>query len=367
MVNDKDDNIVNFPQQVRGSNDTEPQFVKADPAAWVQALVEYEAAKVQAETDEWSFALMAAEPRLLETPAPDLAALRTKLEVLWGDELWGEDDESRARQIIIGDLRRFEHFSSVGSDASRRAGKASRSRSAGGPAVEKGALAEPSHEWHVSAGRDDAFWGHLGLKFPWDDKTRWWPITARTWAELYEATDDQWIAAETLTNRLVIFRMDYVQHMWLLDDGCSPPDDWDLDGTPYQGLPKAFYKALGDWAAAELDYGDDFETTCPPPLREAVEHFLDEQGLRDDPEKIETLVGDTRITLHGGAIRSYRADLRQLFSVVEQLSNVGEAPTDDCRTVVLSQSGGVLEIIYPLIQIAMVEVPLTELDRLYDE
>ena len=54
--------------------------------------------------------LAAAEEAVLDLPAPDLSAVIQKLSLLWEFKLDGGDEESRHRQLVIGDLRRLAFF-----------------------------------------------------------------------------------------------------------------------------------------------------------------------------------------------------------------------------------------------------------------
>ena len=47
-------------------------------------------------------------PRFFRPPPPTLGAVKTKLSIWWGEELYGESNESSVNRIIIGDLARLE-------------------------------------------------------------------------------------------------------------------------------------------------------------------------------------------------------------------------------------------------------------------
>lgn len=331
----------------------EPAFVKADTATWVEALAEYDAAKAAAAAGDMSADEGAAELRLLQLPAPDLSALRQKLEVLWGQELWEDDDDGQARRVIIGDLRRLEN--EVGASPPEAQPQVDEGRGEGDRTQRP--AAQLSEDWRVPFQGDDVFWGHLGIKLPTEDNTRWWPITARM-REHLDADIDGWIAVPTLVNRLVIFHLDRVDHIWLLDDNCPAPSDWTVGTARYKGMSMSFYAALGAWAQARLGDGQDDRAALSADLEQEIAEYVHELGLVD-AEHVLAHVRETRVALLSGATRSYHVDPGYLALLVEQLEHQAASPT---QAVELPQSDGDMEIIYPLSQLALVEAPLTELD-----
>lgn len=52
-------------------------------------------------------AMVAAQDNLLDTSAPNLAAVRQKLEILWEAQLHGLDQNSHERCLILDDLSRL--------------------------------------------------------------------------------------------------------------------------------------------------------------------------------------------------------------------------------------------------------------------
>lgn len=52
-------------------------------------------------------AMVAVQDHLLKMPAPNVAAVRQKLEILWEAQLHGLDQNSRERCLILDDLSRL--------------------------------------------------------------------------------------------------------------------------------------------------------------------------------------------------------------------------------------------------------------------
>lgn len=312
-------------------------FVKADPKEWAEALTNYQAVKAAEAAGDTSVAILVweAATRLLHMPAPDVEALRIKLEMLWGSQLWDDDDDGHARRMMIGDLRRFEYFVHHGWPS-----------------------ASDQSSQTLEKEKDDRFWGHLGLKFPGDEKTRWWPITGSVRSAFYSLPNADWIAVPTLANRLLIFRVACVEHLCLLDDASSPPDDFDLQGAPYAGWPPSHYRALSNWAKSQLGH----EESCSSELEQEIEGFLESTGLRDNPEQVLALVEHTRITLNGGATRSYHAEPKHLNLLFDHFGGEFCTLVDQMSWVILGKSGGDLEIYYPTNALVMVDLPFTEIE-----
>lgn len=61
----------------------------------------------QAPTPRLEERLAALEEQLLALPAPDLAGVTTKLEMLWQGDLHGRDADSVHKLLVLDDIRRL--------------------------------------------------------------------------------------------------------------------------------------------------------------------------------------------------------------------------------------------------------------------
>ena len=92
------------------------QYVKADSAAWEQAIADLriaEAAKANlAAPDQSSYGAAAdrfdrAKDKVLEQHAPDFEAVIAKLHILFAEEIGSDESIYDAHRILIGDMRRL--------------------------------------------------------------------------------------------------------------------------------------------------------------------------------------------------------------------------------------------------------------------
>lgn len=114
-------------------------YLPTNSARWNAALANHEAAHAAAlamqelqdcrvRNEIFELAAGAAE-RLFRVPSPTIGALRVKLETLFGESIWDEDEGGNIRRTVIGDLRRLElllagaepHEASGGMDLSKLA------------------------------------------------------------------------------------------------------------------------------------------------------------------------------------------------------------------------------------------------------
>ena len=96
-------------------------FLRSDPIAWEQAVVEFESARAacneRKRTDDPAASAVifdrfqAAEEALLGQPAPDFEAVIEKLLIIWEDELAIVTPDSIPLMAVVGDLRRLAAFS----------------------------------------------------------------------------------------------------------------------------------------------------------------------------------------------------------------------------------------------------------------
>jgi transcriptional regulator with XRE-family HTH domain len=159
---------------------------------------------------------------------------------------------------------------------------------------------------HYLPSNDHAFWGHVGLQLPGEQRSRWYPIT---WVEanrimLHMANptaDTAWVTVETLNNRWLAFDLHAMKRIALLDDDASQPeDDWELGWDSYQGHPMEIYRALAEWFYLE-DPPD-----CSDAFRQRVEDIIADDNLTE--EDVVRYVLDTIVHFKDGTSRQLATD-----------------------------------------------------------
>ena len=98
-------------------------FVTADPAAWTSALANLRTLQTAdlppsrgpqaTDGPDATDLLAAAEVAVLDLHAPTISAVIDKLAMIWEFQLDGDDQESRHRQLVMGDLCRL-NFAAAG-------------------------------------------------------------------------------------------------------------------------------------------------------------------------------------------------------------------------------------------------------------
>jgi hypothetical protein len=99
-------------------------YVKADRAEWEQDMAGYQSAKAAVgelqgsdqglSVNATSERLFKSMGKLLDQPAPDIAAVIAKLFIVWADDLESDSPGCDMQRIIIGDLRRIAGGDVVG-------------------------------------------------------------------------------------------------------------------------------------------------------------------------------------------------------------------------------------------------------------
>jgi transcriptional regulator with XRE-family HTH domain len=220
-----------------------------------------------------------------------------------------------------------------------------------------------TNTYYISTDRkiEDGWWGHLGVKLPGHDQSKWFPITLgtadRVAARLrgYEE-DEKWIIVETLNNRMLVINPLATRRLWLLDDAQDEPSgDWSIPIDGYSGQPAEFYKALEKYTDVE-------KHDLPESIVKHIEGFTDVEDLGED--EINQLLFDTHIHDGSGACASYWVDAAKLVELVESIEF--EAPP---RIIDLSCDS--FDSYFPSNHIAMIDMPRTlvlkELEQLAGE
>ena len=207
----------------------------------------------------------------------------------------------------------------------------------------------------VGADHSDGFWGHLGLLYPNEMKTRWYPVTPGTanYIERCLRPDqgerDDWIGVSTLNNRLLVFAVQAMKRIWLLDDNANRPnDDWDLTWDGYQGLSPEIYRAL---EARFYSLDEQYKADYPVALRGMLDEIVKGNGF-DDKAKIAERILDTHIHFRDGTLIHYWVETRDIMSLIL------DAESDTSRVFVIS--GGEFESYYPVNAVRMIDLPLLQ-------
>lgn len=199
----------------------------------------------------------------------------------------------------------------------------------------------------------DGFWGNFGCLLPGMKHTKWFPITLgtanRVSSALSDLEDGQWLCLSTLNNRMLALNPSKARRLWLLDEACDEPDDWELDDDEYEGNPLEFYRALDAYASDS----EEFRSTHSEALLKIIEEFIGERGL--DEEKICAFLHHTRIHATDGQMTSYWVEGNRLAEAVFDL----EA---ELRPAMLNLPafGGDFDSYFPPASLALIDMPLID-------
>lgn len=194
------------------------------------------------------------------------------------------------------------------------------------------------------------YWGHLGLRFPGEKKSRWYPITASEAHRVRNNIRDideksPWLVISTLNNRMLVVNKLALKQAALLDDGEDRPEgDWELTWDGYMGLEPEVYRALGEWFEEEVDASDTF--------KKGLEDLIKEHELTE--ELVHERVLSTHIRFTDGTEQHYIIEPLHLFDAVFY----AETPTGDAVVFDLSEYGGGREVYVPGSAAALIDMPL---------
>ncbi|SCY61847.1 DNA-binding transcriptional regulator, XRE-family HTH domain [Nitrosospira sp. Nl5] len=200
------------------------------------------------------------------------------------------------------------------------------------------------------------FWGHLGLLYPNETKTRWYPITQdtanfieRCLRARQEEGGGDWTIVSTLNNRLLVFAMQAMKRVWLLDNNAEQPnDDWELTWDGYQGLSPEIYRAL-----EERFFGLDeqYQAAYPAALRNILDEIVKEDGF-DDEAKIAERILDTHIHFRDGTLIHYWIETQDIMNLV--------LDAESGASRIFRINGGEFKSYYPATSIRMIDLPLLQ-------
>lgn len=214
---------------------------------------------------------------------------------------------------------------------------------------------ESGYRESVNVDRAGAFWGHLGLLYPNETKTRWYPITQGTanFIERRLRTDqdegDGWIIVSTLNNRLLVFAVQAMKRVWLLDNNADQPhDDWDLTWDGYQGLSPEIYRALEErFFGLDEQYKADYSVA----LRNILNEIVKENGFNDEAKIAERIL-DTHIHFRDGTLIHYWIETQDIMSII--------LDADSGTSRVFRINDGEFKSYYPANAIRMIDLPLLQ-------
>jgi transcriptional regulator with XRE-family HTH domain len=200
----------------------------------------------------------------------------------------------------------------------------------------------------------DGFWGHVGLLLRSQKQTKWFPITFdtanRTSSRLGNLEqENEWLCIPTLNNRMLAVNPARVRRLWLLDDNCDAPDDWEINDDEYSGKPLEFYRGLDIYFSDDDELGSSSSET----YREIIADYVKEHAL--DEEKARRFLHATIIHMADGAQTSYWAEAEPLANIVFDIDD-----EDMSLMVRIDAFGGDFECFYPAASLAVIDMPLLD-------
>jgi transcriptional regulator with XRE-family HTH domain len=206
--------------------------------------------------------------------------------------------------------------------------------------------------------KQECFWGHLGVRFPGQVKSSWYPITlseADHLSDFFANADPSkpWVTVRSLNNRFLLLNVLAVPRLVLLDDNADQPeDDWDLSWDGYQGLPQEMYPALMKWGMDGV-LGEADEGGYSDAFRKAMEDVIEEHAL--DGDSFSNRIAATCVTRQDGAVEHMTTDGKRLWVLVNA------AECDELPAVfALEDHYGEIDIYFPAQAVCCVDMPLHE-------
>ncbi len=123
----------------------------------------------------------------------------------------------------------------------------------------------------------DGYWGNLGLKIKGQKKSRWYPVTQKTYENMYMAIQNEsnWIYAETLNNKKLLINKHNIKKISLVDDACDPvPGDWDLQWDACDGDCDVTYDCLYEYICGDTK-------DIPERLLKGIKNIIEKEKLSD--------------------------------------------------------------------------------------
>ncbi len=197
----------------------------------------------------------------------------------------------------------------------------------------------------------DGFWGNLGLKVKGQNKSRWYPITQKTYEGIFTAiqNESKWIYAETLNNKKLLINKQNIKRFSLVDDACDAvPGDWDLQWDAYFRDCDVAYGCLYDYICGDTE-------NIPEKLLKGIENVIKENNLSDyDLEKTVCRLGI--VDSNGNEeyiIPNYWSEIQELYTWYEELND------SDTNSIIVEADEG--DFFYNSNEVAIVEAPINQL------
>ena len=197
----------------------------------------------------------------------------------------------------------------------------------------------------------DGFWGNLGIKIKGQKKSRWYPITQKTYEDTYMSIQNEvkWIKVETLNNKKLLINKQNIKKFSLVDEACdSVPDDWDLQWDAYDGNSDVAYDCLYDYMCGET-------ANIPEKLLKGIENMIKKEKLSDyDLEKSVSLLG---IVDSDGQEEYVHPDF---WSQIEELYDwFDELNEQNITSIIVDADEG--DFFYNSDKVAVIEAPINKL------
>jgi transcriptional regulator with XRE-family HTH domain len=213
--------------------------------------------------------------------------------------------------------------------------------------------ASTNHLFSLDSGHGN-FWGNLGLQFPGDKLSRWYPVTTAEATRVEErmnnlTEESPWLVVATLNNRMLIVNGLAVKQVSLLDEAADQPDDdWELPWDGMAGLEPEVYRALVTWAGR----GDEEELEASDAFKEGLKNTIEEHKLT--PELVKERVLSTLIRYKDGSEQSYEVEPGHLWhAVLDAESASGEPVLFD-----LTDYGEGRNVYVPGAALSLLDMPL---------
>ena len=162
-----------------------------------------------------------------------------------------------------------------------------------------------------------------------------------------------------MNNKLLLLNLKEVEQIVLLDEACDPPSFANWDSAISEGeIPLAVYEALEDY---DPNWEED---EISPKMGSMLEKLLQEKGW-DEMDVIRILKG-IKICFRGNQETSvissgHYDEFQTLTDVIQEIYEFGEHFHED--EVIRFEDWGEAEILFKLSSIAMMEMPLIEIEN----
>ena len=202
-----------------------------------------------------------------------------------------------------------------------------------------------------------SFWGNVGLQFPGDKLSRWYPVTIaeaqRIETQMQSVTEQApWVVVSTLNDRMLVVNGPAVKQLSLLREAADPPgDDWELGWDSYCGLPPEIYRALARWAAFEIEDNDAGEPSESDTFMAAVEDVVKKYDFT--PELVAQRITLTLVRYKDGSERRYTVKPSLLYQAVCYADLEGELEVFD-----LTDPDEGCAVWVPGAAVALIDMPL---------